>query len=214
MTQRTRTSVLFVALASLLLTLPVFAAEVNVGCTSQNPLTPPDCAYTAAFHSGNGNVNLQNAIHNGFTSVALEPGGVFGGTIDKFDSTLQVTVVGSGELQGFKRTVSLSLACEAHSGPYDQGARIISFETDMMRIEGELEGDEDFASLRIVGGTANGFPSPGQLTAVDQGEGFYMVDSMFDMSFQVEYVGAAGGALDGFAGSFEGTATMRTSGEK
>lgn len=222
MTKLARTPVLLATSAALVLASGVFAAALpssggpcvevnNVGGLS---LTPPNCTYSSPGTLKHGaNFDLQLALtdarHDRFLNVQINPGGIHSGNIETFSSTITLTVTGKGELAGFERTISVQADCEAHSGPWSPEDPLITFPTEMMRIEGQLVGDPDFESLRIVGGRANGFPSPGRVTAADQGDGTYVVDSMFDIGFHIEYVGAPGGALKGLSGSFEGVATMK-----
>jgi len=205
-----QTLLLLAALATFLFTAPAFGAINQQGCLDYTFTPPISCAYVgvAEYHSGDPNIDLSDPRHRNFTGVVVDPGGIFEGTIDRFQSELDITVRGVNELEGYERTITLNLDCEAHAGPYDKGEPFISFPTEMMRVEGGLQGDPDFEMLHLVGGTENGFPSPGHLTAVDQGDGTYAIDSTFQMSFQVEYVGAPGGALEGFAGVMEGIATV------
>jgi len=56
-------------------------------------------------------------------------------------------------------------------------------------------------------GTDFGMPSPGQTTLNRLPTGDFAADSFFDLSYQIEFVGAPGSALDGFAGTT--TATIR-----
>ena len=175
-------------------------------------LDPPNCDYHSLGLKHGPDLDiakLQHAIHKRFINRSQSNGGILGGTVNKFSSSLQIEVAGTGQFKGYNRTITLDADCEAHAGPWDPNESVISFDTHMVRIEGSLENDPDFESFRIVGGLDNGYPSPGHQTAARQEDGTYALDSMFQIGFRVEYVGAPGGAFEGYAGSSEGTATVK-----
>lgn len=137
-----------------------------------------------------------------------QPGGGLGGQVEDFESTLVFSLEGTGELTGFRRTVSLPLAVQTHTAPRTPGAPVQTFDTDMFLLQGALSGDPDFALLQVVGGTGFGLPSPGQTTLTQLPSGDFQVDSFFDIAYQIDFVGAPGGALDGLSGSTVGTLRM------
>ena len=204
--------------------MPVFGAAPTGGssgpCTVNNAtgvplITPPDCTYRGPGDLRHGQGDVQalrwTPRHRKFFDIEINQGGVFNGSVDTFQSEIEIEVTGTGPLEGYAGTVSVSAKCEAHAGPWSVDEKPISFETEMMRIEGELaEGsDSDFSYLRITGGSENGFPSPGHTTATTQDGETYVVDSVFEMGYRIEYVGAEGGPLEGYRGEFEGTAVMK-----
>ena len=65
--------------------------------------------------------------------------------------------------------------------------------------------------LRIVAGSAFGLPSPGHTTLTSTGGGTWNVDSFFDMTYRIEFVGCKGSLLDGLAGTTQATIRMQTS---
>ena len=217
--------ILVVSVASILALVgaPAFAAAAPSGsgpCTVSNvggiiQITPSNCTYNGPGTLQHGAGNIQalrwHPDHKHFFNIRIEPGGVFAGTIDTFDSTIDIQLTGSGPLEGYEGTVSIPAKCEAHAGPWSMDDSPISFETEMMRIEGQLEdgSDSDFSYLRITGGTENGFHSPGHTTATTQDGQTYVVDSMFEIRYRIEYMGAEGGPLEGYGGEFEGTAVMK-----
>lgn len=144
----------------------------------------------------------------------IQQGGTLGGEIEVFDSTIILQMTGvsndpASPLNGWTRTISLPLAVETHTGPRTAGAAVQSFPTDMYRIQGSLVGDSDFERLEIVGGTANGFPSPGHTTLTFLDDGTAAVDSYFDVTFQITFAGAPGGILEGAEGTTTGTVRMK-----
>ena len=67
-----------------------------------------------------------------------------------------------------------------------------------------LVADPDFASLTITAGGAAGLPSPGLTTLSEQPDGRFLVDSFFDLSYEVAFTGAPGGQLHTLSGSNQG----------
>ena len=130
------------------------------------------------------------------------PGGVLGGEIELFDSNLILQIEGTGTLSDFRRTLRLPAAAETHSGPRTPGVGVQTFPMEMMSIQGILPaGDPDFGTLTVTAGTGNGLPSPGSTTLTDLGDGNFQVDSFFDITYQIDFIGADGGALEGLSGS-------------
>ncbi len=139
-----------------------------------------------------------------------QPGGTLGGMEECSDSTLQISLQGTGTLSGWTRAVNLPVSFETHVGPRTPGQPVQQFPTDMYRLQGQLPpGDPDFDLLRITGGTSNGMPSPGQTKLTRQGTN-WAVDSFFDITYRIDFIGAAGGHLGGFSGSTTGTIRMVT----
>ncbi len=151
-------------------------------------------------------------IHRDFFNVVRTPGGVLGGEVERFDSTLELTVRGTGALQGFNRHLAVPVASETHTGPRTPGEGDQSFATDMVRLQGELFGDPDFCTFRVTGGSDFGQPSPGQTTLTDLGNGNFNVDSFFDVSYRIDFEGCPGSMLDGFMGITAATVRMATGG--
>lgn len=207
--------VALVALGLLLAGSTAFAAQV--GCVVNNingtiSIDPPGCSYSGPGDLIHGQGDLSwDPIHASFTNVASAPHSVLGGEISTFDSEITIRLTGNGPLEGYEGSVTIPAKSEAHAGPWTMEDKPISFDTEMMRLEGQLERgtESDFSYLRVVAGTEYGYPSPGHTTATTQDGETYVVDSMFEMGFRIEYVGAPGGPLEGYEGAFEGTAVMK-----
>ncbi|MGD9100867.1 MAG: choice-of-anchor Q domain-containing protein, partial [Anaerolineae bacterium] len=142
------------------------------------------------------------------TSPCGQPGGGLGGEVEQFDATLELLLAGNESLAGFYRSISLPVSVETHSAPRVLGDPTQRFGTDLFSLQGSLLGDPDFDVISITVGTNHGLPSPGHTTLRDQGDGTFMVDSFFDISYRIDFVGAPGGALDGLSGTTVGTARL------
>lgn len=140
-----------------------------------------------------------------------QAGGTLAGTIDCSPTTAEFELTGTGDLATFHRIISVPLNMEVHTAPRAAGAPIQSFDTQMMMLDGQLPpGDPDFDLLRIRGGQFFGMPSPGHTTLTLRPSGNYEVDSFFDITYEIEFIGAPGSPLAGASGSTTGTIRMET----
>jgi hypothetical protein len=145
------------------------------------------------------------AVHHSFTNITRTPGGVFGpdGETETFDSLLRLKIQGTGTLASYERVLSVNAPVEIHVEEQLPGQ---SFETDMRTLEAEITGDPDFDLLRIRAGSDYAGPSPG-LTRLVETNSFDLV-SNFNVSYEIEMVGAAAGPLAGVSGTTTGTVSM------
>jgi hypothetical protein len=148
-----------------------------------------------------------------------EAGGSLGGEKECAGSNLQLdlSVLNPpcpGPLCGWNRPVLVPMAFETHTAPRTPGDPVQSFDTDMFRMFGQINniGDPDFDLLRIVGGTDFGMPSPGHTTLTRLPGNQWAVDSFFDITYRIDFVGAPGGHLGGMSGSTTATIRMQTGG--
>lgn len=104
------------------------------------------------------------------------------------------------------RMLNLAVNVETHTSPRTPGNPVQSFDTEMFRLQGQLPpGDPDFDLLRITAGSDFGLPSPGHTTLTQQPDGNWAIDSFFDITYRIDFVGAPGGPLAGQSGSQAGT---------
>lgn len=136
-------------------------------------------------------------------------GGGLGGDVQTWSpAVLDLEMVGTGALAGFAGSFSIAgVAVVTHSGSRTAGTSPQSFEQDVFMMQGQLApGDPDFDLLRITAGTGFGMPSPGHTTLTSLGGGSsWFVDSFFDITYRIDFVGAPGGPLAGMTGSTTGT---------
>ncbi len=142
--------------------------------------------------------------------VCEAPGGSLGGDGHCYSAALDFVVTGTGDLAGFNRIMTISIAGEVHSGPRNPGDPVQTFFTDMFRLHGSIFGDPDFDTLIFTFGTDYGLPSPGQTTLTQLPSGDFAVDSFFDITYEIEFVGAPGSALEGLSGITTGTIRVET----
>lgn len=231
MTRLVHAAIALAAVALVLCALPVSAQPPceQFGTGSGTIWLPPDCKYYSPneLHLIEDPVQqavlLAKPIHQFFVchrqsggpgAGCNQPGGSLGGDVEQFDSELRLQIDGTGPLANYSRTVTVpNVAVEVHSG-FQAPGNSQSFATDMVRIQGQLPaGDPHFAQLEIVGGTANGYPSPGYTSATySRSSNTWTIQSQFEVAYQIRFVGAAGGPLDGYSGTFEGSVKMEAFG--
>jgi hypothetical protein len=183
---------------------------------------PADCPYTAPLslmYIINGlpaGTTIEcTPVWSSFSGIVSTPGGSLGGDSIVFFSTLEWVMQGTGTLSGYSRTISIPVpplgslgGLEIHTAPHVPGHPVQSFDTDMFRLQGQLPpGDPDFDLLRVTAGTGFGMPSPGHTTLTRAPSGQWYVDSFFDITYRIDFVGHPGGPLGGMSGST--TATIR-----
>ncbi len=151
---------------------------------------------------------------NDFSGASEVAGGGLGGQLQTFDGSLHMALTGTGSLAGFNRLIAIPVAAETHSGPRTPGDAVQSFDTDMFMLQGEIFGDPDFDLLRVTAGTGFGMPSPGHTTLTREGAAGapFAVDSFFDITYRIDFVGAPGSLLQGMSGSTTGTELFQMGG--
>jgi hypothetical protein len=203
-----RNNIVFALLACFSLVIPVQATVCELPDNGQGTADlPPDCpgGYTGhmAIVDGlpPGTTVEVDAVLRDFTSVVRTPGGSLGGEIQTWNGLLEMDMAGTGTLAGFSRFIVLPVYGESHSAPRILGQPAQSFTTDLVVFQGQILGDPDFDLLRVTGGTGYGLPSPGHTTLTRLPGGNWSVDSFFDITYRIDFVGAPGGQLPGLSGS-------------
>lgn len=144
---------------------------------------------------------------NNMFNMLETPGGSLGGHMQSFDIILEMPMTGTGAMSGYSRNLLMPLQCQTHTGPRG-GPGVQSFPADFAQLFGQITGDPDFDLLRITGGTNFGMPSPGHTTLTQLPSTDWQVESFFDITYRIDFIGAPGGPLSGMSGSTTGTIRM------
>jgi hypothetical protein len=92
---------------------------------------------------------------------------------------------------------------EVHWAPRTLNDPVQTFDGEIVQLSGSILGDPDFDSLAFRTGSDFGLNSTGSSTlnrVGGIGEPF-VVDSFFDVTYEIEFEGAPGSILDGLAGT-------------
>ncbi len=126
-----------------------------------------------------------------------------------FDVFTELSMDGTGTLGGYHRDITLPTGIgRINWGPRSPGLAVQSITADWFQYQTQITGDPDFDLLRITAGSGFGLPSPGHTTLTQVGGGNWAVDSFFDITYRIDFVGRPGGALAGMSGSTTGTIRM------
>jgi hypothetical protein len=169
---------------------------------------PPACVdgYVGTMQIVTGLVNatiqIDARLHQ-YVNVVEVPGGVLGGSTSTFIATLEMQMYGTGALNTFSRTLFFPIpAGVLHWGPRVSNAPLQTFAGDFRDIQGSILFDPDFDFIHFRSGTVNGFPGTGSSTLARIG-GIgtdFLVDSFFDIEYEIEFQGALGSVLQGMGG--------------
>ncbi|MCC6124249.1 MAG: PEP-CTERM sorting domain-containing protein [Pirellulales bacterium] len=152
-----------------------------------------------------------DAILSGMAGVEIPFGVYAGGNSQSYSGILAIPLIGTGTLAGYSRP-GMTMPVTGSTGSNSRSPYMAtqSFNTEMFQLQGQLLGDPDFDLLRITAGTSFGLPSPGHTTLTQAGGGNWAVDSFFDITYRIDFVGAPGSPLAGMSGSTTGTIRFQT----
>lgn len=200
------------ALAATILALQANALAVvpdNGGGTADMPLQTP-YIHDGVMQITNGLVPVGStidivAVLHAPTSTTEVPGGTLGGTIATANAPIPTwtwSMTGTGAFTGYNRVVNMPLSTlQEHTAPRTAFSPVQSFDTTLFMLQGQLPpGDPDFDLLRVTSGDNFGMPSPGHTTLYQDGPN-WLVDSFFDITYRIDFVGHAGGPFSGMSGS-------------
>jgi hypothetical protein len=147
-----------------------------------------------------------------FSAVVEAPGGTMGGTAATFSAVIDLALVGTGVFNGFVQTVPIANTGEIHTAPRAPGTPVQFFLNDVYMLSGSAFTAPNFDLLRITFGNGFGLPSPGQTTLVRQGGpgAPFAVDSFFDVTYRIDFIGSPGGPFAGMSGSTTGLTRIQT----
>ena len=138
-------------------------------------------------------------IYN-FYNVIETPGGPLGGTQQQWDATLDCPLFGVLPFV-YNKSISIPVHGQSAAGPRTLAAPTQSFPTELISLQCQLPpGDPDFDLLRITMGSGFGLPSPGHTTFTADGPN-WDVDSFFDITYRIDYIGKSPGPFGGYSNS-------------
>ncbi len=130
--------------------------------------------------------------------------------MNAYDIFTELSLHGTGSLNGYHRNIMIPLGQGSiHWADRVPGNPLQEISAVWNQLQMQITGDPDFDLLRITGGNSFGMPSPGHTTLMQLPEGNWAVDSFFDITYRIDFVGAPGGPFGGESGSTTGTVRVQ-----
>ncbi|MCG8449401.1 MAG: hypothetical protein MI725_07470 [Pirellulales bacterium] len=171
------------------------------GCT-YNPPTGQVMQILPPAVSAGSSIDITPSLHS-FHNVSEVVGGSLGGHTQTYDAVLDLQINGMGSLFGYNRFISMIVAVTTESAPRTPGNAVQAFNTEMISLFGQQFGDPDFDFLTIKAGTGQGLPPAPGITRLTRQGGVgnpFLVDSFFDLTYEIDFVGAPGSVLQNLGG--------------
>lgn len=183
-------------------TAVIFASDKEFRTTGGQLVIIPSALATTGL-------TADGMLMSGPDTIITKTGTPESGETYKFETEmLSMTLSGSG------RVLNIPVNGEIKTNPRTPGDPVQSFDTEMMKLQGQLPpGDPDFDLLRITAGNSFGLPSPGHTTLIRSGTKYWSwnVDSFFDITYRIDFVGAPDGPYAGQSGSNNGAVKLQGS---
>jgi len=155
-------------------------------------------------------IEIDAKLFNPTLPIPRNPGSPLGGDIIIPVEMIAMDLKSAGPVV-LNKTVNFQVQEVIFTGPYIPFDPVQSFGTDLFQLQGQLPiGDPDFDLLRITAGTNFGMPSPGHTTLTKLPGGDWAVESFFDITYRIDFVGNPGGPLAGMSGSTTATSRFQT----